>query len=299
MTDNDPPHGRLVDGPQGVEPAATTLAAAVARLADAGIETPRTDVRLLLAHALGLAPDRLVTELSVIMPVPLPPDAAARFAVSLAARAARQPVSQIVGGRQFWGRWFCVTPDVLDPRPETEVLVAEALAAPFERALDLGTGSGAILLSLLADRPGATGLGLDLSDAALGVARRNAVALGLAERADFATSDWYDAAGMGQFDLIVANPPYLAEAEIADLAPEVRAWEPHLALTPGGDGLQALRVILAGARAHLAPGGRILCEIGPTQGAAVLALAQASGLDQARLLADFDGRDRVLIACAP
>jgi release factor glutamine methyltransferase len=277
--------------------AAAMLAAAVARLAAAGIETPRTDARLLLAHALGLQPDRLVTELPAVLPVPLAAATAARLDAAVAARAARQPLSQIVGGRLFWGRWFGVTPDVLDPRPETEVLVAAALAAPFARVLDLGTGSGAILISLLADRPEATGMGLDLSEAALAVARGNAAALGVADRAAFALSDWYRAA-QGRYDLIVANPPYLDAAEIALLAPEVRVWEPRMALTPGPDGLAALRAVLADAPPHLSPGGRLFCEIGPTQGTEVVAMAAAAGLADPQLLRDLDGRDRVLAARA-
>lgn len=275
--------------------AAAALAGVVARLAAAGVDSPRTDARLLLAHALDIAPDRLVIELPRLLPRPLPPKAAQRLEAATTARAARQPLSQIIGRRMFWGRWFAVTPDVLDPRPETEILIDAGLGAPFSRVLDLGTGSGAILLSLLADRTGATGLGLDLSPAALKVAQHNAQALGLADRAAFAVSDWYGGA-TGRFDLIVSNPPYLAEAEIEGLSPEVRLHEPRMALTPGGDGLAAYRIILAGARDHLTPGGRILCEIGPTQGEAVLALARAAGLTQARLLPDLDGRDRVLAA---
>lgn len=278
--------------------AAAALAQAVARLQAAGVDAPRTDARLLLAYALGIAPDRLVIELPAVLPAPLPAEAAARLEAAIAARAARQPLSQIVGRRMFWGRWFTVTPDVLDPRPETEVLIDAALGVAFARVLDLGTGSGAILLSLLADRPEAAGLGLDLSPAALAVARINAQALGVADRAEFGQSDWY-AAAAGRFDLIVSNPPYLAEAEIDALAPEVRLHEPRMALTPGGDGLAAYRIILAGARDHLTPGGRILCEIGPTQGPAVLTLARAAGLAQARILPDLDGRDRVLVAKAP
>jgi len=273
------------------------LAAALARLAVAGVPDPARDARVLLAHAAGIAADRL----SLHMDDALPPDAAARFDVALTARAARQPVAQITGGRDFWRHRFIVTPDVLDPRPETETLVAEALRAPFARLLDLGTGSGAILLSLLAERPAATGLGTDLSPAALGVARRNAQALGLADRAAFALSDWF-ADVAGRFDLIVSNPPYIAAAEMPGLAPEVRDWEPRLALTPrddpGGDGLAAYRAIALRAPAHLAPGGRLMVEIGPTQGAAVAALFTGAGLTDVAVLPDLDGRDRVVRARA-
>ena len=274
--------------------AAEALRAAIPVLAAAGIEEAPRDARLLLAHAMGIAPDRLTLHL----PDPLAPAAAARLAAALAARAARQPVAQITGRRQFWGRPFQVTRDTLDPRPETETLVAAALEQPFARVLDLGTGTGCILVTLLAERPGATGTGLDLSPAALAVAAANAAALGVADRARFALSDWF-AAAEGRHDLIVANPPYIAAAEMAGLAPEVRDWDPHLALTPGGDGLAAYRAIAAGAGAHLAPGGRLLLEIGPTQGAAVAGLLRAAGLVDVTIRTDLDGRDRVLAARAP
>lgn len=273
---------------------AQALQQATARLAAAGVADAARDARALLAHATGLAPDRLLFALQD----PLPEPAADQFARAIAARAARQPVSQITGQRLFWGRHFRVTPDVLDPRPETEILIAAALEQPFARVLDLGTGSGAILLSLLAECPAARGVGVDLSPAALAVARGNATALGLGARAEFALSDWC-AAVTGAFDLIVSNPPYIAAAEMAALAPEVRDWEPHLALTPGGDGLAAYRAIAAQAPAHLAPGGRILLEIGPTQGAAVAALCDAAGLAGIAILPDLDGRDRVVLARRP
>jgi release factor glutamine methyltransferase len=191
-----------------------------------------------------------------------------------------------------------VTPDVLDPRPETEVLVAAALEAGFRRVLDLGVGSGAILLSLLADRAEATGVGTDLSAAALAVAQANADALGVAARVGFQQADWFSGL-VGQFDLIVSNPPYIAEDEMSGLAPEVRDWEPWLALTPGGDGLAAYRAIAAGVGAHLAPGGRVILEIGPTQGAAVAALLAEAGLEGVAVRPDLDGRDRIVAAWLP
>ena len=251
------------------------LAQAVHDLRAAGVPGAAGDARLLLAQA----------------------DALARLATLIQRRAAREPVSHLVGGRLFWGRRLIVTPDVLDPRPETETLVAKALATPFERVLDLGTGSGAIVLSLLADRPAATGVAVDLSGAALDVARRNATALGLADRCTFAQGSWF-APVEGIFDLIVSNPPYIAVDELAALSPEVRLYEPHLALTPGGDGLDAYRAIAAGVGAHLAPGGRLLLEIGPTQGAVVAQMLRAAGLQRIGLLPDMDGRDRVIVAQA-
>lgn len=273
---------------------AEALRAAVAELAAAGVPEAAKDARLLLAHALGVAAARVV----VLMPDPMPPEAEPRLAEYLATRVQRRPVSHILGFRQFWGRAFHVTSDVLDPRPETETLVAEALAAPFARVLDLGTGTGAILLTLLAERPGATGTATDLSPAALAVAQGNAERLGLSDRASFLEGSWFTPV-QGRFDLIVSNPPYIAAEEMAGLSPEVLNWEPHLALTPGGDGLDAYRAIAAGARAHLAPGGRILVEIGPTQGDAVAGLFAAAGLENPRILPDIDGRDRVIAAVNP
>jgi release factor glutamine methyltransferase len=166
------------------------------------------------------------------------------------------------------------------------------------RLLDLGTGTGCILLSCLASMPLATGTGVDLSEPALAVARDNARSLGLAARARFLRSDWFSAVE-GRFDLIVSNPPYIAEAEMPGLAAEVRDWEPHLALTPGGDGLGAYRALAAGAGARLMNGGRLFLEIGPSQAAAVSGLLAAQGFVQIRTLADLDGRDRVVSAVRP
>ncbi len=274
--------------------AADALRDATRRLTEAGIEGAPRDARRLLAHALGLAPDRLTLHLQDEVG-----DAAkAAFEAAMTARLARQPVAQITGERLFWGRSFRVTRDTLDPRPETETLVAEALSQPFTRVLDLGTGTGCILLSLLADRAEATGLGADLSPAALEVAKDNATRLGLSERAGFTLSDWF-ASVAGQFDLIVSNPPYIAADEMPALSPEVRDWEPHLALTPGGDGLDAYRRIAAGLAAHLRPRGRVIVEIGPTQGAAVAGMFRAAGLDAVRILPDLDGRDRCVAGTFP
>ena len=269
---------------------AALLAQATARLAEAGIADPQGDARRLVAHALGIAPDRVRwsdhaptdRQLQVL-------DAA------LAARASRQPVSQIIGCRDFWKHRFRVTRGTLDPRPETETLVAAALDLPWRSVLDLGTGTGAILLSLLADRPGAEGTATDLSEAALAVARGNAAALGI--DAAFVRSDWF-AQIVGRFDLIVSNPPYIALDEMDGLSPEVRDWEPRSALTDEGDGLAAYRAITTGAPSHLSPGGWLLVEIGPAQGSAVGDMMTAAGFGGVRVLLDLDGRDRVVMGQA-
>ena len=267
------------------------LAAGVARLAAAGVAEPARDARLLLARALGIAPDRLTLALGD----PVPPGTAERFEAFLAERALRRPVSQILGHRAFWGRDFAVTRDVLDPRPETETLVARALeGAPGRHILDLGTGSGILLVTLLAEWPGATGTGTDRSAAALEVARENAARHGVAARATLRETDW--AAGIsGPFDVIVSNPPYIPEAEMAELAPEVRDWEPRLALTPGETGLEAYERLAADLPRLLAPGGRALFEFGAGQEGAVARVFADRGFRDISLAEDLDGRPRALL----
>jgi release factor glutamine methyltransferase len=273
---------------------AEALRLAVPRLRAAGVEDAPRDARVLLAHALGISADRLTLHL----PDEMTPQQVAAYEESLLARARRQPVAQIIGQRQFWGQSFRVTQDTLDPRPDTEALVAAALERPFLNMLDLGTGTGCVLLSCLAGMPMAMGLGTDVSPAALAVAEGNAASLGLAKRARFRLSNWF-AEVPGRYDLITSNPPYIAADEMPGLAPEVRDWEPHLALTPGGDGLDAYRAIALGAPARLMAGGRLMVEIGPTQGQAVAALFAAQGLQDIRILPDMDGRDRVVSAVKP
>lgn len=273
--------------------AALALRDAIVTLRDAGVEDAPRDARLLLAKAMGVPADRLTLHLQD----PLPPEMRAAFDALIRRRAAREPVSQILGERLFWGRAFTVTKDTLDPRPETEILVKEALCRPFFNLLDLGTGTGCILISCLLDMPLAQGLGVDISDAALAVAAGNAARHGLT-RAKFLRSDWF-AQVHGRYDLIVSNPPYIAASEMPGLAPEVRLWEPAGALTPGGDGLDAYRTIARGAPSRLMAGGRLLLEIGPTQGPAVAALLAAQGMQDIRILQDFDGRDRVVAAVKP
>ena len=264
------------------------LAQAVARLASAAIPDAPRDARRLVAHALGVAPDRV----TLMRGEPLPDAAAARLQEAVAARLERRPVSQITGWREFYGRRFRVTADVLDPRPETETLVDLALSVPFDHVLDLGTGSGCLLLTLMAERD-ARGTGTDVSETALQVAAENAALLDLSPR--LLTADWF--AGLsGQWDLIVSNPPYIAEAELEALSPEVRLWEPRGALTPGGDGLGAYRAIARGARAHLSAKGRLIVEIGAAQAAEVAAILADAGLDDLTRHRDLDGRDRAICA---
>ncbi|NVK98964.1 peptide chain release factor N(5)-glutamine methyltransferase [Ruegeria pomeroyi] len=274
--------------------AAQAMVAATARLRAAGVADPARDARLLLAHAARIEASRV----TLIAPEDLAPEIAERYDQLISLRAVRVPVSHLVGERDFYGRRFKVSGEVLDPRPETETLIEAALNAPFEHVLDLGVGSGAILVTLLAERPSATGLGVDLSEAACLQASANAVLHRVEARADIRRSDWFGAVE-GRFDLIVSNPPYIALSEMEALAPEVRRHEPELALTDGGDGLGAYRHIAAGAPDYLLPGGRLLVEIGPTQAQAVSRLFQAAGLSGLRVIPDLDGRDRVVAAHLP
>lgn len=265
----------------------------IGRLADAGIDSPARDARKLMAASLGIGADRMTLHLRDTLEA----GTERAFFAAIAERAARKPLSHLLGGREFYGRWFAVTGDVLDPRPDTESLVEAALDEPFTRVLDLGTGTGCILVTLLAERERATGVGTDLSTGALEVARRNAVAHGVNDRLTFVEADWYGAVD-GVFDLVVSNPPYIAADEMPALAPEL-GHEPRLALTDENDGLSAFRAIAAGAGPRLRPGGRLLVEIGWKQGQSVSEIFAGAGFSSVCVLPDLDGRDRVVSARWP
>lgn len=271
--------------------AAQAMVAATARLRAAGVPDPARDARVLLAHAARIEAARV----TLIAPEDLAQDIADRYEQLIALRAVRVPVSHLLGEREFYGRRFKVSGDVLDPRPDTETLIEAALAMPFNRVLDLGIGSGCILVTLLAENTKATGLGIDLSEIACLQASANAVLHRVQARAEIRQSDWLNQV-QGQFDLIVSNPPYIALDEMAGLAAEVRQHEPEMALTDGGDGLGAYRRIADSVLAHLQIGGRLIVEIGPTQAAAVMAILAQAGLVGLRIVHDMDGRDRVICA---
>ncbi|WP_370401623.1 peptide chain release factor N(5)-glutamine methyltransferase [Sulfitobacter sp. JB4-11] len=271
--------------------AAQAMAAAAARLRAAGVPDPARDARVLLAHAASVDAARV----TLIAPEEIAPEIAERFDHLVSLRAVRVPVSQLVGVRAFYGRDFAITRDVLDPRPETETLIERALAQPFERVLDLGTGSGCILVTLLAECADARGVGVDLSEAACLQASANAVRHGVASRADVLQSDWFDAVE-GRFDLIVANPPYLAAEEMQGVAPELRDHEPRMALTDGGDGLSAYRIIADEAQGYLSAAGRVLVEIGWQQCTAVAEIFTRAGWGGVSVCQDLDGRARVICA---
>ena len=224
----------------------------------------------------------------------LHPDVFRKFDNLLAAREKFQPVSQIIGGREFWGRWFTVTRDVLDPRPETETIVEMALQqGPFQRILDLGTGSGILAVTLAAEWPEALAVAVDISEDALAIATKNASAQDVGERVQFEVSDWFGAVG-GVFDLIVSNPPYIAAHEMGSLSPDVRNWEPFLALTPGGDGLEAYRTIAFMLGQFLSAEGLALFEIGHTQGEDVTRIFRGAGFGNVSVSQDMGGKDRVV-----
>lgn len=269
------------------------LSRATARLSEAEVPDPGRDARRLMAHVLKVPAGRL----TLFLPEPVDPELEVVFLTLVERRAERVPVSHLIGRRAFYGRDFLVTPEVLDPRPETETLIEVALTEPFATVLDLGTGSGCILLTLLAEREGAVGVGTDVSAAALNVAFWNRNALSLDGPADLREGSWFEALDPAEdtFDLIVSNPPYIAVNEMPFLSPEVRHYEPRLALTDEGDGLSAYRAILTGMGPYLAPGGRLVVEIGASQGMAVSRLFTEAGLRGVRVIPDLDGRDRVVL----
>tara|TARA_R110002072_G_scaffold19047_19_gene70711 strand:- start:5177 stop:6019 length:843 start_codon:yes stop_codon:yes gene_type:complete len=274
--------------------AAQAMAAAASRLRAAGVPDPARDARVLLAHAASVDAARV----TLIAPEEIAPEIAERFEHLVALRAVRVPVSHLIGSREFYGRDFKISRDVLDPRPETETLIELALAEPFERVLDLGIGSGCILVTLLAERAQARGVGVDVSEAACLQASANAVLYGVQARAEIAQSDWFDAVE-GRYDLIVSNPPYLGLGEMADIAPELALHEPAIALTDGADGLSVYRIIADNAQGYLSPNGRVMVEIGWQQGREVSDIFTAAGWGRVTLAHDLDGRPRVVCADRP
>ncbi len=297
---NVPPQALL----QAIRAEGVTIADAqrcVAKMLEAAdFDTPQLDARLLLAAATGETAERLIL------------DAQRRLSASEAEQLVRfaerrwlhEPVSRILGERSFYGRTFQVTPDTLDPRPDTETLIdlaLELLGTIGARGVvpdiaDIGTGTGAILLTLLAELPDARGLGTDISRAALDVARQNAVALGVAERAT-----WHQGRSVeglpGTFDLLVSNPPYIPSGDIAGLGRDVRQFDPRLALDGGVDGLDIVREIVAGATSRVRTGGWCILEVGSGQAAAVIQHIEyqcgfSSPSHRARVARDLGGHER-------
>ena len=263
-----------------------------------GIDTAALDARLLLQAAASITHADFVAGPDLILPA----DVTARFWLLVGHRCNFEPVSRILGAREFYGRSFRVTPDVLDPRADTETLIGATLALAKDkvplRILDLGTGSGAIVVTLLAELPGALAVATDLSAAALQVAKGNAEALGVANRARFVRANWFDGVD-GRFDFIVSNPPYIPLGDIACLAVDVREFDPAKALDGGPDGLEAYRRIASGAEGNLAPKGHVILEIGAGQENAVNDLFRGQGFDRESRHFDLAGHVRCLVFNRP
>jgi release factor glutamine methyltransferase len=264
------------------------------RLEAVGLTGPVIDARLLVEAAADATRADIVADPHRA----LTPEQEAIFEDYVSRRTQREPVSHILGRKGFWKIMLSVNPHVLTPRPDTEVIVDMALKSfPEQMAfqvLDLGVGSGAILLSILAERPAAKGLGIDVSEEALAVARENAANLGLANQVALLRGDWTSGLGDATFDLVVSNPPYIASDVIQELEPEVRDHEPRLALDGGADGLDAYRILAPEILRVLKPGGMFAVEIGYDQKAAVEALFKAAGASGVRTELDLANRDRVV-----
>jgi release factor glutamine methyltransferase len=281
-----------------------TAADAVRRLAQtfrgAGIDTPELDARILVAHALAISrtallagPERELSQSEL-----------ASIAGYEARRRQREPVSRILGRRAFRALSLEIGATTLDPRPDTEIVVdavvalAKENATPNLKVLDLGTGSGAIIISVLRELPDVIGVGTDIDAATLQIAQRNAKQAGVSQRARFLQADWLTGV-IGSFDIVVSNPPYVRSADIGALEPEVSRFDPRIALDGGADGLDAYRAVLAGAGGRLKPGGWVVFEVGNEQAAKVMALCRYYGFgedENPRIWADLGGRMRCVAA---
>jgi len=286
--------------------AAAVLDAAVRRLDAAGIAGARRDAQVLWCHATGWTPENLLARANA----PAPIDRCERFQALIERRLARQPISQIIGRREFWSLGFRVSPDTLTPRPDSETVIEASLGLLDDlgvardddiRIVDFGTGTGCLLLSMLDELPQARGLGLDCCPAALAVARDNARDLGLAARAHLELWDWRrnrvpDSAVLGCFDLALANPPYIPDDEFNGLAPEVARHEPRLALAGGPDGLDGYRRLAPWFGRFLRPGGQAVVEVGAGQADAVQAILERAGGRHLKKFRDLAGIDRCISA---
>lgn len=285
----------VVHDPGSRPDAGAALAAATARLRAAGIESAAGDARLLLAHALGVDAAAIVGRPERVLDAA----AAARFDALVARRARHEPVAYLLGRREFWSLDLAVSPATLIPRPDSETVVEAVLAQLSDRAaalavLDLGTGSGCLLLALLSELPAAHGVGVDADPDALAVAAANARRLGLGARARFRRGDW--AAGIDdQYDVVVANPPYIPRRDIDGLAPDVARFEPRRALDGGDDGLDAYRAIVPALPRLVAPGGIAALEVGEGQAEAVTALLAGADFLTLGTRCDLSGHPRCVI----
>ena len=269
------------------------LIASQAKLRECGISDPIRDARLLLADCLELRTQNLnLLNDSYISEIKI-----SKFRRMVKERCKRKPVSKILGYRSFWGRDFEINENVLDPRGDTETLIELILDCKFENMLELGTGSGAIAITVLAERPEVTCVATDISEYALKTASTNSKRHGVESRLKLLHSNWFEKIS-GSFDVIVSNPPYISSEEYAQLSAEVVKYDPKRSLTLGGDGLEAYREILSQALEKLSKNGHIFLEIGYTQANAVGHLFREAGFQQIKVHKDLSSRDRVISAKA-
>lgn len=275
------------------------VASGAKRLEHAGISSAQLDARLIVAQTLGGGLANVIT----MSHDPVSANQLEEIEAALARRQMREPLAHILGEKEFWSLPFVVSPDVLTPRPDSETLVESACRQAGRmtgaRILDLGTGSGCLLLALLSELPDSYGIGIDISANAAAVAHTNAVRLKLDSRASFCVGNWAEPIS-ARFDLLVSNPPYIGTAEIATLEPEVAVFEPHSALDGGIDGLDAYRALLPQAVNLMAPSGKLLLEVGAGQAQAVVELAKQEGLETIAVDRDIANIDRcVILANSP
>ncbi len=287
------------DGMTGRRRGFDAIDRAARRLAASGVESAWLDAELLMAAAAGVTRAEILSGGAVLSSETL-----ARFDAMLARRTKREPLAYIVGHKEFYSLDFEVSPAVLIPRPETELAVTAALEAielvRDPRVLDIGTGSGAIAIAIAANAPAARVTATDISPRALALAARNAVRHRVADRVSFRRADRFEVLDaeppLGRFDLIVSNPPYIDDGALAGLEPEVRGYEPHVALAAGSDSLNFFRAIASGARVHLGGGGELIVEVGAGQAAAVAQIFDRAGLRVVSVLDDLAGLPRVVRA---
>lgn len=266
-------------------------------LGTAGVATPQLDAKLLLQHAANLDAETIAADPMLA----LDPSTVDRFQLLLNRRLRREPVSRILGQREFWSIEFDIDPSVLDPRPDSETLVEAVTNSGYDAdqpltVLDLGTGSGCLLCAVLSEFPAALGIGVDISGEALHVAAGNLARHGLAERSSLVLGNWAEAIGERSIDVVIANPPYIPSDEISGLAPEVERYEPRLALDGGDDGLQAYRTLLAELPRIMRDNGRVFLEIGTGQSDSVAFLLEERGAAHVERLRDLGGHIRCLSA---
>ncbi len=269
------------------------LIASQAKLRECGISDPIRDARLLLADCLELRTQNL----NLLNDIYISEIKISKFRRMVKERCKRKPVSKILGYRSFWGRDFEINENVLDPRGDTETLIELILDCKFESMLELGTGSGAIAITVLAERPEVTCVATDISEYALKTASANSKRHGVESRLKLLHSNWFEKIS-GSFDVIVSNPPYISSEEYAQLSAEVVKYDPKISLTLGGDGLEAYREILSQALEKLSKNGHIFLEIGYTQANAVGHLFREAGFQQIKVHKDLASRDRVISAKA-